>query len=835
MIKASACLLIASVMLAACSDESSDNPSPSQPDIEGDGASEDGVDTDGTSGEDSGGEQCESLTSVVMAFGASCASNGACHAAGGQYPDLSYAGLPALINAPSARMSSALLVVPGDPEASWIYRKVTGTQGADGGLLMPIGSAEPIDGAEAIAEWIRAGAPTQCDKVEPPVTPIPDPNALNQDALFTCTGNTPASSPARIRRLNRATWTHSAGESLRATAYQNAFHAPDGRYSTFSDGVTIDPSTLDLYFQVLPEVSDMWAIRSWDVWPHLYLAFDDPSDTVHCMYQEEIPSDACIDGYLQTMLSKGVLFRSPSEGEFSRVRALLTAELEAERASGGTVSRQDTLRQVTASAWLMSGALFRPELGDPATVDVSGRLRLTHDELALSLGNVLSTHPPGSSSQTGWDFPEDPKLGWLGQIRAAADDGSIQDPAVLRQLLQQYRGGIDFERHDILFDSDERDIPARGEYWLAPQIASFFREWLDYGEANSKFKDTPLATSEWENLFTAKVSWSNLQTSFYGYESTFVAQLDDTIARAVLESEANGEDVFRTLMTTRLWRLPSNLIFSNGTACTPPVDGEPDPCKVEFGDPWVCPEITNVCSGTSSKNTVSMNLIYGVTENVPATPEGRWVVVPEGERSGVLTHPAWLIAHGGNFEDDASAIYRGHWIREHLYCETVPGLDLVQVDAQLIPSDPTLRARDRIRVSIEEGPQAATCMGCHAKMNSLGMPFETFNHAGLVRLSDHGQTPSGYTVIDNAPHPSLNGEVDDVIALTELFASSPHARRCFIRHVFRYFMGRDETMADACTLSAMESAFGNGSFFNMLEALVTSDTFLYRHVDGGTP
>lgn len=69
MIKASACLLIASVMLAACSDESSDNPSPSQPDIEGDGASEDGVDTDGTSGEDSGGEQCESLTSVVMAFG----------------------------------------------------------------------------------------------------------------------------------------------------------------------------------------------------------------------------------------------------------------------------------------------------------------------------------------------------------------------------------------------------------------------------------------------------------------------------------------------------------------------------------------------------------------------------------------------------------------------------------------------------------------------------------------------------------------------------------------------------------------------------------------------
>ena len=73
----------------------------------------------------------------------------------------------------------------------------------------------------------------------------------------------------------------------------------------------------------------------------------------------------------------------------------------------------------------------------------------------------------------------------------------------------------------------------------------------------------------------------------------------------------------------------------------------------------------------------------------------------------------------------------------------------------------------------------------------------------------------------------------DVVALTEMFAISPYARRCFIRHFFRYFMGRDETMADACTLSAMESAFENGSFLNMLEALVTSDTFLYRHVDGG--
>jgi hypothetical protein len=44
-------------------------------------------------------------------------------------------------------------------------------------------------------------------------------------------------------------------------------------------------------------------------------------------------------------------------------------------------------------------------------------------------------------------------------------------------------------------------------------------------------------------------------------------------------------------------------------------------------------------------------------------------------------------------------------------------------------------------------------------------------------------------------------------------------------------MGRSETVADACTLSQMEAAYdeGNGSFVALLEALGTSDAFLYRH------
>lgn len=764
---------------------------------------------------------CVELAGAAMVFGQSCASSGACHVPGGRYPDLSFAGLTSLVNAPSRGMPSETLIVPGEPDRSWLYRKITGTQGATGGLLMPIGTAEPIEGVRAIQAWILKGAPTTCTGEVPTLEVPKDPNTLNQDTLFTCTQPS-TGSPARLRRVERSQWSHSAGYSR---GLSNPFYAPEGNYTTYAEGVGIDSATLDLYLAVLPRAADIWSTRSGG--NRLHSIYND--GMLRCMFNDASPNDACIDYYVDRVLEAGVLFRTPTPEERSHFRGFLVQELATE--SGPGVRRQ-TLQQVTGAAWMMSGALFRPELGEPVPGDPLGRRRLSNDELSISLGAVLSTHPPGSPLPMS-DRPEpdnsDPDRGWLGQIRGAAQDGTIQDPAVLRRLLQTYYGGVDLERRDLAMDIDGRDIPALGEYWLAPRILGFFREWLDYTHANSAFKDTPLATSAVEGNSTAGNSFSNLQSGYYGYESTFVQQLDDTIARAVIESEANGADVYQTLLTTRLWHLPSNLSMSSSVACTN--DGD---CVGNGGNTVCRPEV-GFCSSSSAKSVVSTQKVYGIPGNVPNTRDGRWVQVPEGARAGVLTHPAWLIAHGGNFEDDGSAILRGKWIRERLLCESVPGLELVQVEAQLVPSAPELRARDRLRLSMDEHPQGATCLGCHALMNPLGMAFEVYNHAGFLRASDHGQAPDGRTTVDNAPDPSLNRNFNDAVELSTFLAASPYARRCFIRQAFRYFMGRDETLSDACTLAAMETAFEGGEFSKMLEALVTSDTFLYRHVEGGAP
>jgi len=52
----------------------------------------------------------------------------------------------------------------------------------------------------------------------------------------------------------------------------------------------------------------------------------------------------------------------------------------------------------------------------------------------------------------------------------------------------------------------------------------------------------------------------------------------------------------------------------------------------------------------------------------------------------------------------------------------------------------------------------------------------------------------------------------------------------FVRHAFRYWMGRNETINDAPTLQAAHQAYqdNGGSMKALIISLMTSDSFLYR-------
>jgi hypothetical protein len=62
------------------------------------------------------------------------------------------------------------------------------------------------------------------------------------------------------------------------------------------------------------------------------------------------------------------------------------------------------------------------------------------------------------------------------------------------------------------------------------------------------------------------------------------------------------------------------------------------------------------------------------------------------------------------------------------------------------------------------------------------------------------------------------------------FSESERVEQVFVRHAFRFWMGRNETLHDAPVLQAAHKAYrdSGGSMKALITSLVTSDAFLYR-------
>ena len=212
-------------------------------------------------------------------------------------------------------------------------------------------------------------------------------------------------------------------------------------------------------------------------------------------------------------------------------------------------------------------------------------------------------------------------------------------------------------------------------------------------------------------------------------------------------------------------------------------------------------------------------LAYNLPPDWKPTPKP--VPFPKDQRMGILTHPAWLVAHSTNFDNDP--IRRGHWIRYKLLGGNVPDIP-VSVDAKL-PEEPTWTLRERMHVTREEA-----CYKCHSKMNPLGLPFETYDHYGRFRFDEQDKPVDATSKIVNSGVPEVDGEVKGPFELIGRLANSTHCEQVFVRYVFRFFLGRNETLGDARSLQDAHRAYrqSQGNMKELVISLVSSDSFIYR-------
>jgi hypothetical protein len=72
--------------------------------------------------------------------------------------------------------------------------------------------------------------------------------------------------------------------------------------------------------------------------------------------------------------------------------------------------------------------------------------------------------------------------------------------------------------------------------------------------------------------------------------------------------------------------------------------------------------------------------------------------------------------------------------------------------------------------------------------------------------------------------------VENALDLINKLSENERVEQVFIRHAFRYWMGRNETLNDALVLQEAHRVYrkSGGSMKALIASLVTSDAFLYR-------
>ncbi len=258
----------------------------------------------------------------------------------------------------------------------------------------------------------------------------------------------------------------------------------------------------------------------------------------------------------------------------------------------------------------------------------------------------------------------------------------------------------------------------------------------------------------------------------------------------------------------------------------------------------------------SKKGRGIADLLYIEPYNLPSNgrhDEQKWdwpieqpLKMPQEERAGLLTHPAWLTAYSLNEGNDP--IHRGIWIYERLLAGVLGDVP-PDVDAA-VPTDPHKTLRERM-----EPLRSERCWKCHRKMNPLGEAFEIFDDWGRYRTHHYfDENGEIYMRRDNqfdrklkegklkhrkidasgeiafSGDPKIDGKIKNAVEMMQRLGRSDRARQSFIRHLFRYFMGRNEMLSDSKTLIEAEEAYLNngGSFKALVISLLSSDSFLYR-------
>lgn len=187
----------------------------------------------------------------------------------------------------------------------------------------------------------------------------------------------------------------------------------------------------------------------------------------------------------------------------------------------------------------------------------------------------------------------------------------------------------------------------------------------------------------------------------------------------------------------------------------------------------------------------------------------------DSPRVGILGKAAFLSQFANQHE--GSPTLRGKFMRQSLMCRPVPPPPgNVDVTLPEPPSDMPMTKRQRLEAHSVE----PACAVCHALMDPMGLPFETFDAIGRYRTTDHGLPIDASGDFDSQP-------VADARELGIAMAQSDSVANCLVRKYYSYAHGFAERAADGTVLNELGSSFRESGyqFRELVLGVVTHPAF----------
>jgi hypothetical protein len=230
------------------------------------------------------------------------------------------------------------------------------------------------------------------------------------------------------------------------------------------------------------------------------------------------------------------------------------------------------------------------------------------------------------------------------------------------------------------------------------------------------------------------------------------------------------------------------------------------------------PKLKDVTQSTQSFVSQSLAAIYGLD---PSGLSGTLVDLDPSKRLGIFTQPAVIASHSG--PTTTRLVKRGVFFTRKVMClplGAVPG----DVDTTLPPAT-GLTERQRI----DAPTRVAKCAGCHTFINPFGFVQENYDATGKWRTTDNGQPIDASISVNFLDEGPLS--TGSPVNAMKAFTSSARFKQCFVRQLFRYYVGRDERPSDDPLLRKMFFTFAlkdDQDLVGLLRLLATSSHFAQR-------